>query len=187
MPGVRCGCCTFLHATTLRPFLLFDLFLHLLNGTNSSRAIVPIASATDVMTLAKHGLQYSAWSNGQLKDFASARKIKLRRKNRKSWIAQLRAKDQEAVVPFLHFPAEVKNIIYKELLTPKSDGNTPERFACHPAILSSCKEVYNEARELINTTITIPLDVILCTRRVCRDTTTYAYGICVRFNGRSII
>lgn len=140
------------------------------------------------MTLAEYGLQYHTWANEELKAFASARKLKLQRNERASWIALLRAQDRKHNITFLKLPPELRNMVYKELLTPIHSSNGSSSVFCHPAILQSCRQILNEAADLIYTTTAIPLSVCLASRPT-EDFwfDVYEYAVAVSFNGRKIV
>ena len=137
------------------------------------------------MTLGKYGIKYKKWSNKELKQFAELRGFIMPHTDRRDWIRILREKDQETSIGFLDLPPEIRNIVYRELLTPRSDGQDPESFVCHPAILMSCKQVYDEAADIINTTTSIPLSLHLQSHFVENwQNYKYEYAVEVCLNGR---
>jgi hypothetical protein len=135
------------------------------------------------MTHGKYGIKYKNWSNKELKQFANLRGFEMPHTDRRDWIRMLREKDQETSIRFFDLPPEICNIVYRELLTPRSDGDDPESFVCHPAILTSRKQVYYEPADIMNTTTRIPVSLHIRSRYVGRDLTDpYAVEVCL--NGR---
>lgn len=69
--------------------------------------------------------------------------------------------DQQSTSPFFRLPAELRNQIYADLLcpstpTPKALSDPTFHFtkqeALHPAILSTCRRIHEEAEDLLYTT-----------------------------------
>ena len=142
------------------------------------------------MTKAKYGIRYGKWTNKELRQFAQQRNIDLPHNDRRALIRSLREEDSKASINFLELPPEIRNLIYYELLTPKSDRKDPESFVCQPHILLSCKQVYGEAADILHTTSRIPisLQVHPYSRRNGPWTAdSKAYGVQVCFNGIELV
>lgn len=58
--------------------------------------------------------------------------------------------DEEILFPFLRLIPELRSMVYKELLTFVTCPNCPAvHEPCHPAILRTCKEIYEEAKAML--------------------------------------
>lgn len=63
------------------------------------------------------------------------------------------------VFRFLDFPAEIRNLIYVELLDLPTDRCREHRF-CFPQILRTCRQVHKEAGEILYSENTINCDLV---------------------------
>jgi hypothetical protein len=60
---------------------------------------------------------------------------------------------RDEIFRFLDLPPEMRNLVYDHLLTltpPVSPSPSSSFASCQPAILSTCRQIYNEAAGLLN-------------------------------------
>ena len=71
--------------------------------------------------------------------------------------------EHSSVFRFFELPPELRDSIYRELLTlrkrPGLSTLCGEEAICHPAILATCRQAYNEARNIIVDDNTFTIDV----------------------------
>ena len=82
------------------------------------------------MTLPKYSLQYERCFDQELHDFIKQRRIQGAHSDRMTCIRMLRKADKDASIRFLHLPPEIRNIVYRDVLTPieLDDGKDSGRF-----------------------------------------------------------
>lgn len=114
------------------------------------------------MTKPDFALAYSECTDTELQTFIQARGLHIAWTTRRNVISSLRAADHNATFRFLDLPPELRNVLYIDTLTlHKKDGKTLKKYCQGAAILSTCKQIYNEAKDVLyaDSEITITLQV----------------------------
>jgi hypothetical protein len=134
-----------------------------------------------------HSCSYEKWSIVALKQYAHQRGLKVPHASGFELVCMLRQTDHKASISFLDFAPEIRSIIYRELVAPRSNFEAPEGFYSYPAILATCEQVYNKAFDTIYTTTSIPISMRLQTHDVdpCLNA-TFDYLVEVGFNGGTL-
>lgn len=100
------------------------------------------------MTRKRYALNYEVCTELQLQGFIKARTgtvpLPGQRKSFYLWI--LFKLDSIATFPFLDLIPELRNVVYRELLTVRHE--TEEKTYCHTNILAACRQVYHEASSI---------------------------------------
>ena len=138
------------------------------------------------MTLTKLALAYAKCSDTELSKFVQDRALDIAWTNRKAAIRSLREAGQGARFHFLNLPAEMRNMVYVELLTLYKKGGTSHRKYCEGvAILATCKQVYDEAHGVLYVDHQVLLRIV-ANRDINRSVwhTYPEYAVNIYVNGR---
>ena len=110
------------------------------------------------MTIPEYGLNYDECSDDELSKFTTSRGLEIftnRAMAREEVIYVLQNADLCATFNLFDLPAEIRNIIYSELLTLRKSDKKEHcqdfqlRQCCWPAILAACKQIKKEAHGLL--------------------------------------
>ena len=103
----------------------------------------------------QYALSYELYNNRDLRRFVSGRSLALpvADASRREYICALRRADCEARFRFLDLPPEMRNLVYRELLTLRLPDMVSEHATkhdyCWPLILASCSQARDEATEIL--------------------------------------
>ncbi|RMY75745.1 hypothetical protein D0863_02376 [Hortaea werneckii] len=113
----------------------------------------PPASSTStgslgfIMTLPRYGINYRGLKVTELRRLIRAKGGKCRSSERKSTcLILLRRLDENATFEFMDLPPEMRNLVYRELL---SWSNKPREYECFPRILQTSKQIRAEAESIL--------------------------------------
>ncbi|KAI7098151.1 hypothetical protein KC343_g20474, partial [Hortaea werneckii] len=113
----------------------------------------PPASSTStgslgfIMTLPRYGINYRGLKVTELRRLIRAKGGKCRSSERKSTcLILLRRLDENATFEFMDLPPEMRNLVYRELL---SWSDKPRVYECFPRILQTSKQIRAEAESIL--------------------------------------
>ena len=134
----------------VHPYAANHIFSDTRNLRKTRNATTQAISVAE-MTLIEFSLAYSECSFTELKRFIRDRGIDAKLKDRKHAIRALQAADREATFRFFDLPPELRNLVYGFALEVEDveDDNKLKHVLAEPAILASCRQVYNEASGLL--------------------------------------
>ena len=102
------------------------------------------------MTLKEFGPSYSTFTFTDLKISLQSRGIEGPYGDRKQMIRKLRQVDRDTTFRFLDLPPELRNLVYADALTLRHGRDKFSAKSCHPSILATCTQVFEEASGILN-------------------------------------
>lgn len=96
---------------------------------------------------------YRSFTDDELEMSLRNRGVTGQFEDRHQMLAALHKADSTITFRFPDLPAEIRNIVYPELLTLREKLDSPRAtHSCHPSILAICKRVKGEADGFLNDT-----------------------------------
>ena len=147
------------------------------------------------MTLKEYGPVYTGWTDAELKT-AIDNRYDVRgitpMLNRRTMIRRLLETNRRAMFRFLDLPAELRNRVYEELFTFRPRKWNSESKACHPAILTTCRQAHKEATEILNDEREAEVCIALRNRELRASTGFWeehqeGWGLDVEFKGAALL
>ena len=197
----------------LVPFLVFDLYLakrlaksyavrrtHQFPVTLTLTARFYLDSAyvkidrasTTSATTTEYAMNYDHYELDDLKRFVSGRRLEVdmmgRPSTRRSYTRALRKADRrQKTFRFFDLPAELRNVIYAELLILRPSSRNQDRGYCWPNLLASCHQIFQEASGILYTDNPVQITFSLSVARRSRTRPNSAYAQCgISVNGKAV-
>ena len=104
------------------------------------------------MTKRQYTLAYELFNTDNLKRFILGRRLVMpaNGSGRKAYIHTLRTADRNATfIKFFDLAPELRNLVYKELLTLHSSSNDSDRGFCWPNVFRASRQIHQEAQGLL--------------------------------------